>query len=309
MADTYELDPAVRVEEILNGDDIEPANRLEYFLKKAATEVPKPTAADAGKDIKVNAEGNGYELADPIFIRGSAADSAVLYNPDEPNIATGADGAISGGSNSEASGNVSLALGNHARATSISAVAIGGRIDGETYGPVASGAGSVAIGMSASASGPYSTSIGYMTQASGQGSAAFGGQTNASGTMSIALGRQTVASGSASVAGGRYSEAKAIASGAFGYRTLANGSSSFVIGQSNIEDTNAEDASHGSGARKYLFIIGNGDRDATARSNALTVDWDGNLVCRNIPAPPAAAGIYTLRCTVDASGAASYSWA
>lgn len=30
------LDPAVRIEEILDGQDIEPATRLEYFLKKAA---------------------------------------------------------------------------------------------------------------------------------------------------------------------------------------------------------------------------------------------------------------------------------
>lgn len=37
MADTYDLDPAVRIEEVLNGDDIVPANRLEYFLKKAAS--------------------------------------------------------------------------------------------------------------------------------------------------------------------------------------------------------------------------------------------------------------------------------
>ena len=30
------LEPAVRIEEILDGQDIEPATRLEYFLKKAA---------------------------------------------------------------------------------------------------------------------------------------------------------------------------------------------------------------------------------------------------------------------------------
>lgn len=64
MADTYELDPAVRIEEILNGDDIKPANRLEYFLKKAATEVPKPTSADAGKVVTVNEDGDGYVLSE-----------------------------------------------------------------------------------------------------------------------------------------------------------------------------------------------------------------------------------------------------
>lgn len=78
MADTYDLDPAVRIEEILNGDDIEPANRLEYFLKKAATEVPKPTSADAGKVITVNQDGDGYELAEGGG--GGGADSLLVAN-------------------------------------------------------------------------------------------------------------------------------------------------------------------------------------------------------------------------------------
>lgn len=36
MAALENLDPAVRIEGILDGRDIEPATRLEYFLKKAA---------------------------------------------------------------------------------------------------------------------------------------------------------------------------------------------------------------------------------------------------------------------------------
>jgi hypothetical protein len=50
-----------------------------------------------------------------------------------------------------------------------------------------------------------------------------------------------------------------------------------AIGQYNIEDTSdtATYSSYGSGARKYLFTIGNGTAD-NARSNALTVDWNGN---------------------------------
>lgn len=57
------LTPEVREEEILNGSDIDPATRLEYFLKKAANEVPKPAGAtDAGKTVEVNSSGEGYEL-------------------------------------------------------------------------------------------------------------------------------------------------------------------------------------------------------------------------------------------------------
>lgn len=61
-----DLNPAVRVEEILDGADIEPATRLEYFMKKAANEVPKPAgSSDAGKVMTVNEDGDGYELTTP----------------------------------------------------------------------------------------------------------------------------------------------------------------------------------------------------------------------------------------------------
>lgn len=49
-----DLNPAVRVEEILDGADIEPANRLEYFLKKAAgSGLPAYTSADKGKVLTI----------------------------------------------------------------------------------------------------------------------------------------------------------------------------------------------------------------------------------------------------------------
>ena len=61
-----DLNPAVRVEEILNAADIEPATRLEYFMKKAANEVPKPAgSSDAGKVVTVNEDGDGFELTTP----------------------------------------------------------------------------------------------------------------------------------------------------------------------------------------------------------------------------------------------------
>lgn len=55
----------------------------------------------------------------------------------------------------------------------------------------------------------------------------------------------------------------------------------------------------------YLFVIGNGVDGI--RSNALTVDWNGNLVCNNIPEPPTTDGTYTLKCVIS-SGVATYSW-
>ena len=61
-----DLTPSVRVEGILSGADITPATRLEYFLSKAANEIPKPAGeSDAGKVLTVKADGSGFELAAP----------------------------------------------------------------------------------------------------------------------------------------------------------------------------------------------------------------------------------------------------
>ena len=60
------LQAATRIEAILNGDNITPATRREYFLKRAANEVPKPGGvSDAGKVPVVNSEGTGFNLATP----------------------------------------------------------------------------------------------------------------------------------------------------------------------------------------------------------------------------------------------------
>jgi len=60
-----DLTPFVRVETILDGADIEPATRLEYFLKKAANEVPKPTTSDIGKVLTV---GEGSETVQTVIV-------------------------------------------------------------------------------------------------------------------------------------------------------------------------------------------------------------------------------------------------
>lgn len=105
----------------------------------------------------------------------------------------------------------------------------------------------------------------------------------------------------------------------------ANGSESIVLGtglnaignsQTVIGILNSTDDTK-------AFILGNGKvnyagetvgTDITfTRSNALTVDWDGNLEAAgiikalNIPDPPISDGTYTLQCTVS-SGVATYAW-
>ena len=87
----------------------------------------------------------------------------------------------------------------------------------------------------------------------GTGAFAEGSSTQASGPFSHAEGNRTIASGANSHSEGLY--------------TVAAGAEQHVQGKYNIEDTEG----------KYAHIIGNGINSApAARSNAHTVDWNGN---------------------------------
>ena len=121
---------------------------------------------------------------------------------------------------------------------------------GKTNFSLAKGYCSHVEGCNSLALGEYSHAEGRYTTASGLGSHAEGDYATASGNDSHAEGRYTTASG--------------LGSHAEGYDTTASGSYQHVQGQYNIEDT--ED--------NYAHIVGNGD--STTRSNAHTLDWDGN---------------------------------
>ena len=115
-------------------------------------------------------------------------------------------------------------------------------VDGNKLSDIANGEpiGTVKIGRTGAllTEGPYSTAIG------------FGGHTNADALGSIAM------------CGG---ECLASFTVAMGNCTVASGTDQFVQGKYNVKDTGS----------KYVHIIGNGTSD-TARSNAHTVDWNGN---------------------------------
>ena len=113
--------------------------------------------------------------------------------------------------------------------------------------------------------GVKSHAEGDSTTASGNDSHAEGFNTRASGDKSHAEGLRTIASGDYSHAEGNYSTASGSSSHAEGYLTTASGTNSHVQGKYNIEDN----------SNVYADIIGNGTSD-TARSNAATVDWNGN---------------------------------
>lgn len=136
-----------------------------------------------------------------------------------------------------------------------------------------------AEGYNTKAFGNYSHSEGYTTEASGSNSHAEGDQTVASGASSHAEGHNTNASsdyshseGSDTIASGASSHAEGggtKASGDYshteGEGTIASKRNQHVQGKFNIEDT----------TNNYAHIVGNGS-NIDLRSNAHTVDWNGN---------------------------------
>lgn len=128
----------------------------------------------------------------------------------------------------------------------------------------ASGDYSHAEGDSTTASNYASHAEGYSTTASGGHSHAEGGETTASGLHSHAEGGGTTASGDNSHAEGYVTIASGEGSHAEGYSTIASSNHQHVQGEYNIEDSSGT----------YADIVGNGSIDR--RSNAYTLDWEGN---------------------------------
>ena len=117
--------------------------------------------------------------------------------------------------------------------------------------------------------GNYSVAQGFSAVAAGFASTAEGGYTRAIGAFSHAGGYNTIALGDGSYAGG------------FSTITNPNRDAQVVIGQYNIQDTSVPDILNRGG---LLFIIGNGigiSGASNERSNALTVDWYGNITINN----------------------------
>ena len=142
--------------------------------------------------------------------------------------------------------------------------ALGSFSMGRKY-PSVIGENSYAAGLTTIASGNVSHAEGKDTTASGSSSHAEGGNTTASGVNSHSEGNGTTASGFYSHAEGSNTTASGESSHAEGEGTIASSSYQHVQGRYNLEDT----------ANKYAHIVGNGD-GPPFRSNAHTLDWEGN---------------------------------
>ena len=132
---------------------------------------------------------------------------------------------------------------------------------------------SVAEGSQTTASDIYSHAEGRSTKASGQGAHAEGIATLASSYATHAEGDGTSAVGFFSHSEGEDSYASGRSAHAQNIGTIAQRESQTAIGEYNIADTGGTDENT---RGDYAVIVGNGTAN-DARSNALTVDWAGNV--------------------------------
>lgn len=176
------------------------------------------------------------------------------------------------GAASHAEGKSTSASGNYSHAEGEDTDATGRRSHAEGYMSDASGAVSHAEGYNTTALGNYSHAEGRDTDANEECAHAEGRETTASGRSSHAEGYKTQATATNAHAEGSGSVASGISSHAQNSYTTAAANYQTAIGKYNVADT--VDAS---GNGTYALIIGNGTAN-NARSNILTVDWNGNVV-------------------------------
>lgn len=127
------------------------------------------------------------------------------------------------------------------------------------------GYAAVALGSETEASGDTAFAAGRGAKATGDCGVALGQHSKAIGNHSFATGVYAESNGTGSFAAGDHAEANGNNSVAVGLRCRADGESQFVFGKNNAWDKDG----------RYAHIVGNG-KDSNNRSNAHTLDWDGN---------------------------------
>lgn len=187
------------------------------------------------------------------------------------------------GANSHAEGQSTTASGYSSHAEGLSTTAMGASSHAEGNHTTASVANSHAEGDYTTASGIASHAEGNYTTASERWSHAEGDYTTASGMASHAEGNYTTASGNWSHAEGNYTTSQGTYSHAQNLFTVATENSQTVIGKYNSATVTGSGTTSDpyvyTDVGDYAFIIGNGTDNTTAdRSNALTVDWNGNVI-------------------------------
>ena len=171
-----------------------------------------------------------------------------VSNPYSKGASSEGEGTIAVGRGASSTGRETKAIGHYAHAE--------GRRSQANYSSHAEGIDAKAMGRNSHAEGNNSASIGENSHAEGRG-------TRTIGENSHAEGRDTYAEGTASHTEGSNTQALKQNSHAEGLGTIASGAQQHVQGKYNKSDY------------KQAHIVGNGNSD-TDRSNAHTLDWDGN---------------------------------
>ena len=247
---------------------------LDYEIKKIDEKYLPDSIGKSGSGVKSEVFNSGTNKAEGNYshAEGDSTTASGNYSHSE-----GKESRASG-ENSHAEGNNTIASGTHSHAEGFSTKAQMTCSHAEGSNTTA-GDCSHAEGLGTNASGKYSHAGGFYTTATGEKSYAEGSNTTASGNSSHAEGSSTTASGDfshtegaltrttgeKSHAEGYFTVAAGNCSHAEGYATKASSINQHVQGIYNIDDT----------AGKYAHIVGNGKSD-TKRSNAHTLDWDGN---------------------------------
>ena len=227
----------LKTEQELTGEEKEQVRKNLGYIGKTAT---------VGEQVTV--DGKTYTVEQNAEIFGDYATNKAVGSW---SIAEGSEN-IAVGKASHAEGAMNKAIGTGTHVEGVQCTATG-------YWSHAEGERTIVSSYASHAEGSYTNlpdgSVSYGT-ASGHASHVEGGGCHATGSCSHAQGLGTRANG-------YYSNA----TGAF---TVASGQAQTTEGRCNIEDT----------ANKYIHIAGNGTWDngqtAPTRSNAYTLDWNGN---------------------------------
>lgn len=162
-------------------------------------------------------------------------------------------------------GAYSTAFGTGNEASGISSHAEGEETIASGNRSHAEGQYTQATGIEAHAEGFNTRATASSSHAEGSASRATGGDAHAEGNLTVASSFSAHAEGNSTTASGAYSHAQ-------GTGTTANSLSQTALGEYNEVDTAGTSLTRGT----YAVIVGNGTDDNN-RSNAMTIDWNGNL--------------------------------
>lgn len=171
-------------------------------------------------------------------------------------------------------GTGAIALGGDSYAVAKNAVAIGEKLQSRADSSFTEGCENVNDAVTGHVEGFNNAAKGWVDHVEGANNVSTGGACHnegvnnvTSGWVSHAEGDSTKATATVAHSEGAKTEANAYASHSEGEGTIANGEVQHVQGKFNVVDLN----------NAYADVVGNGKSD-TKRSNAYTLDWNGNAV-------------------------------